>query len=95
MPQIFVRLNQSLFASSVEVSSLSSSQSQDKVAEDESKVVQRNMHRNAGSAMLDTSKEPTEEDLEFLSKYFADEVNLLEKIMGSLNNSWRRPVMNR
>ncbi len=53
------------------------------------------MHRNAGSAMLDTSKGPTEEDLELLSKYFADEVNLLEKIMGSLNNSWRRPVMNR
>ena len=61
----------------------------------ESKVVQRNMHRNAGSAMLDTSKEPTEEDLELLCKYFADEVNLLEKMMGSLNNSWRRPVMNR
>jgi len=86
---------QSLSASSVEVSSLSSSQSQDGVAEDGSKVVQRNIHRNAGSAMLDTSKEPTEEDLELLCKYFADEVNLLEKMMGSVNYSWRRPVMDR
>jgi hypothetical protein len=49
------------------------------------------VHRNAGAALLDVSKEPTKDEIKVLTRFFAKDVIQLEEYSERKFSQWRKP----